>query len=34
MKRIVLLLMVFIPYIGFSQFILTKDGMVDEKDQF
>ena len=33
MKRIVLLLMVFIPYIGFSQFILTKDGMVDEKDQ-
>ena len=32
MKRILFILIVSIPFLGYSQFILTKDGMVDEKD--
>ena len=33
MKKVLLLLIGFSPLLGYSQFILTKDGMVDEKDQ-
>lgn len=32
MKRILFILIVSIPFLGYSQFILTMDGMVDEKD--
>ena len=32
MKKVLLLIMSCVPFLGYSQFILTKDGMVDEKD--
>ena len=33
MKKVLLLLVGLVPFLGHSQFILTKEGMVDEKDQ-
>lgn len=33
MKKVLLLIMSCVHFLGYSQFILTKDGMVDEKDQ-
>ena len=32
MRKILLLIMSCVPFLGYSQFILTKDGMIDEKD--